>query len=60
MDKQPKKKVVILGDTCDASETIPHGMDCDLLVHECTSPEVDADKAKNRGHSTPSTSFLLC
>jgi ribonuclease Z len=60
------RKIVILGDTYDASTIVPIAMDADLLVHECTNaylPGLDArpedteasvrSKAKSRGHSTP-------
>ncbi|CAM9610026.1 unnamed protein product, partial [Phaeothamnion confervicola] len=58
------RKVVILGDTCDASAMAPLAMDADVVVHEATNtflPPFDAGKSYreveadtiSHGHSTP-------
>eukprot|EP00903_Cladosiphon_okamuranus_P021823 g20067.t1 len=58
------RKVVILGDTCDAGSMVPLAMGADVVVHEATNtflPPLDQAKtyadveteAINHGHSTP-------
>ncbi|CAB1096438.1 unnamed protein product [Ectocarpus sp. CCAP 1310/34] len=58
------KKVVILGDTCDAASIVPLAMGADVVVHEATNtmlPPLDQGKtyadveaeAIKHGHSTP-------
>lgn len=65
----PGRKIVILGDTFDASAIIPLAQNADMVVHECTNaflPELDESQrragitietvretAKSHGHSTP-------
>eukprot|EP00742_Colponemidia_sp_Colp-10_P011095 GILJ01012283.1.p1 GENE.GILJ01012283.1~~GILJ01012283.1.p1 ORF type:complete len:520 (+),score=46.63 GILJ01012283.1:36-1562(+) len=46
------RKIVILGDTCDASNIMRIGMDADLLIHESTLLESMGRVAQKRGHST--------
>lgn len=57
---QPGKKVVILGDTCDASGTLAPGAGCDILVHECTLDNTIAvEMAVDHGHSTSTMAGLF-
>ena len=49
---RPGRKVVLAGDTapCEMTEVVSHG--ADLLVHEATFSEEDAERARETGHST--------
>lgn len=51
---KPRKprKIVILGDTYDPSDIIPHAMDADVLIHEATCSNDDLQIALSKGHST--------
>jgi ribonuclease Z len=49
---RPGRKVVLLGDTSDASAIIPAGLGCDLLVCEATYDGSRQAKAVTWGHST--------
>jgi ribonuclease Z len=62
--RRPGRKVVILGDTSDASILIPLSQNADLLIHEATNtyiPSLDVGMSSesvqqrtiSRGHSTP-------
>lgn len=64
------RKIVILGDNCDASNIIPIGKKADVLIHEATNcylPEMDVGKTAesverdtmNHGHSTPQMAGAL-
>jgi ribonuclease Z len=45
-------RIIILGDTSDASAVVAAGRGCDVLVHEATYAEDLRDKALTYGHST--------
>jgi ribonuclease Z len=49
---RPGRKVVITGDTapCQATEVVAHG--ADLLVHEATFAQDEAERAADTGHTT--------
>ncbi|TDL29931.1 Metallo-hydrolase/oxidoreductase [Rickenella mellea] len=68
LGKRPGRKVVVLGDTYDASPIADIAMDADVLVHEATNAHLpgldpatkDTDthesvekRTRSRGHSTP-------
>ena len=46
------RKVVIMGDNCDASRMLPLAQGADVIVHEATLPPGEEAKAAARGHST--------
>eukprot|EP01095_Lingulamoeba_sp_RSL-Kostka_P017806 TRINITY_DN9490_c0_g1_i1.p1 TRINITY_DN9490_c0_g1~~TRINITY_DN9490_c0_g1_i1.p1 ORF type:complete len:395 (+),score=107.10 TRINITY_DN9490_c0_g1_i1:185-1369(+) len=46
------RKLVILGDTSNATSMIPISRDCDVLLHECTLLPDKYHLAQSRGHST--------
>jgi ribonuclease Z len=50
----PGRKIVVLGDTCDASNIVPLAKDCLVAIHECTFSDDMIDKAKKVKHATPS------
>ena len=49
----PARKVVVLGDNCDASCMVPLAQHADVVLHEATMPPGEESKAHARGHSTP-------
>jgi ribonuclease Z len=51
----PGRKIVILGDTCDASAIKQLAMNADVVIHETTLPDERNDVALERGHSSPAT-----
>lgn len=51
-ERKPGLKIVILGDTCDASAVANYVSQCDWLTHECTYDEDMSEKALQFGHST--------
>jgi len=48
----PRRKIVILGDTCNPSNLIPDATNADYLVHEATLAEDQRPEAEIRGHSS--------
>lgn len=50
---EKKKKVIILGDTCNPYSLKDIGMDADLLIHEATFESCQREKALLFKHSTP-------
>jgi ribonuclease Z len=49
----PGRKVVILGDTCDASSIADIAENATVLIHETTLPDEHERLAYSRGHATP-------
>lgn len=55
----PGRKIVIGGDSCDSSELLKIGQNCDLFVHEATLSDEMKEQAEQNGHSTPSETVKL-
>lgn len=51
-DPTPSKAYAFCSDTMYAESVVPIIRGCDLLYHEATYGDVDAQKARQRGHST--------
>ncbi len=49
---RPGRHVVITGDTRPCQATVEHSRDADLLVHESTFGDEEAERAVETGHST--------
>lgn len=49
---RPGRHVVITGDTRPCRATVEHSRDADLLIHESTFGDEEADRAVETGHST--------
>jgi ribonuclease Z len=49
---RPGRRVVLTGDTRPCQATIEHGRNADLLIHEATFGDEEAERAVETGHST--------
>lgn len=55
----PGRKVVILGDTCNAFDMVDLATGADLVVHEATLSMEKRRRMLSRGHSTPAVAGLF-
>jgi ribonuclease BN (tRNA processing enzyme) len=51
--QKSRRKIVILGDTCNASSLHDLAQNADVVVHETTYPNHKTAEAIRRFHSTP-------
>jgi len=49
---RPGRRIVITGDTRPCPATVEMSRNCDLLVHEATFGDEEAERAQDTGHST--------
>jgi ribonuclease Z len=49
---RPGRRVVYTGDTAPARSVVEAARSCDLLIHDCTFSEEEAERARETGHAT--------
>lgn len=49
---RPGRRVVYTGDTSPSAEIVEVARSCDLLIHDCTFGEEEAERARETGHAT--------
>jgi ribonuclease Z len=49
---RPGRRVVYTGDTAPSLEVVEVARRCDLLIHDCTFGEEEAERARETGHAT--------
>lgn len=49
---RPGRRVVYTGDTAPSLEVVDVARACDLLIHDCTFAEEEAERARETGHAT--------
>ena len=51
-ETRPGRRVVYTGDTAPSDDVVEVSRGCDLLIHDCTFAEEEADRARETGHAT--------